>query len=60
MKKNVIKISAHALGMAFAAVAVWGLKVTKGIETPAEVAVAFGTIAAAVVSLLLPDDQEAE
>ena len=59
-KKQAVRLSAHGLGMAIAGVAVWALKVWGKAETPPEVAVAFGTIAAAVVSLLLPDEKEQE
>lgn len=57
---NVVKISVHALGMAVAGVAVWALRVWAHVETPAEVAVAFGTIAAAAVQVLIPNEKEAE
>ena len=55
---NVKKISVHAIGMSFAAVAVWLLNTYGGVAVPAEVAVAFGTIAAAVVSFFTPDSME--
>lgn len=55
---NVKKISAHAVGMAVAAVAVWSLGQFAAIMVPAEVSVAFGTLAAAAVSYLLPDEVE--
>lgn len=60
MNSNVVKISVHALGMALAGVAVWALRVWMKVETPAEVAVAFGTIAAAIVQLIIPNEKEAE
>lgn len=60
MNKKMVRLSAHGIGMAIAGVAVWALKVWGKVDTPPEVAVAFGTIAAAVVSLLLPDEREAE
>lgn len=55
---NVKKISAHAIGAALAAVTVWALGQFAKIMVPAEVSVAFGTIAAAGVSYLLPDEVE--
>lgn len=53
------KISAHAIGAALAAVAVWCINAWSGMEVPAEVAVAFGTIAAGIVSWIVPDEIEA-
>ena len=55
---NVKKISAHTVGMALAAVTVWGLNALGGVAVPAEVAVAFGTLASAGVSFMLPDEVE--
>jgi hypothetical protein len=55
---NVKKMSAHAIGMAIAGVAVWAIGAFAKIMVPAEVAVAFGTLAAAAVSLALPDEVE--
>lgn len=52
------KISVHAVGMAVAAVVVWVLGMWVAI--PAPIAVAFGTIAAAVVKWIVPDEMEAE
>lgn len=57
---NVKKISAHAVGMALSMLAVWAMNQFAMIVVPAEIAVAFGTIAATVVSLLLPDEMESE
>lgn len=54
------KISAHAVGMALAGVAVWALNAFAKVGVPPEVAVAFGTLAAAAVSLLVPDEKEAD
>ena len=54
------KVSAHVLGAALAGITVWATKQFGGVEVPAEVAVAFGTVAAVAVSLLLPDEMEAE
>lgn len=53
------KISAHAIGAALAAVLVWGINTWSGIQVPAEISVAFGTIAAGIVSWVIPDEIEA-
>ena len=52
------KISAHAVGASLAAIAVWAINTWSGVAVPAEVAVAFGTVAAVVVGLLTPDHLE--
>ena len=52
------KISAHAVGAALAAIVVWGLGTWAKVSVPPEVAVAFGTVAAVGVSLIVPDEQE--
>jgi hypothetical protein len=57
-QKDVIKISAHGVGAALAAVLVWALGAFAKVAVPAEVSVAFGTLAAAGVSYLLPDEVE--
>ena len=54
------KISAHAVGAALAAIIVWAINTWSGIAVPAEVAVAFGTVAAVAVSLVVPDALEGE
>lgn len=55
---NAKKYSAQAAGMALAAITVWVVKSWGGIDVPSEVAVAFGTVYAIVVSLLTPDSWE--
>lgn len=55
---NVKKISAHAIGAALAAVVVWALGQFAKVMVPAEVSVAFGTLAAGVVSYIIPDEVE--
>ena len=52
------KISAHVVGSAIAAIAVWAMNTWSGVVVPAEIAVAFGTIAAVAVSILTPDEWE--
>lgn len=52
------KISAHAVGAAIAAIVVWALQQYGKVAVPPEVAVAFGTVAAVVVSIVTPDDKE--
>lgn len=54
------KISAHAVGAALAAIVVWALGTWAKVNVPPEVAVAFGSVAAVLVSLLIPDAQEVE
>ena len=54
------KISVHTVGMALAAITIWALRAFGKIEVPAEIAVAFGTIVAVAVSILVPDDKEEE
>jgi hypothetical protein len=56
---NGTKVAAQAVGAALAGITVWALGVFAKILVPAEVAVAFGTIFSVVVSLLVPDSQEA-
>ena len=43
------KISAHGFGMAVAGIVVWAINTWGGVTVPAEVAVAFGTVAAWIV-----------
>ena len=52
------KLSAQAAGMALAAITVWAVKSWGGVDVPSEVAVAFGTVFAIVVSLVTPDAWE--
>jgi hypothetical protein len=54
------KISAHAVGAALAAIAVWAINTWSGIAVPAEIAVAFGTVAAVAVSFAVPDSLESD
>jgi len=54
------KISAHAVGAALAAIVVWAINTWSGVAVPAEIAVAFGTVAAVAVSFALPDEMEGE
>lgn len=54
------KISAHAVGAALAAISVWALNAFAKISVPPEIAVAFGTVAAVVVSIAVPDESEAD
>jgi hypothetical protein len=56
---NGTKVAAQAVGAALAGITVWALGAFAKITVPAEVAVAFGTIFSVVVSLLVPDSQEA-
>jgi hypothetical protein len=56
---NGTKVAAQAVGAALAGITVWALGAFAKITVPAEVAVAFGTIFSVVVSLLVPDAQEA-
>jgi hypothetical protein len=49
------KVSAHLLGAALAAILIWALRQFAKIEVPAEIAVAFGTVAAVAVVLVMPD-----
>lgn len=46
------RITAHGFGFALAAIVVWALGAFGGIAVPAEVAVAFGTVAAGIVEFL--------
>jgi hypothetical protein len=57
---NGTKIASQAVGAALAGITVWVLGQWAKIIVPAEVAVAFGTVFSVVVSLLVPDAQEAE
>jgi hypothetical protein len=54
------KISAQLVGAAAAVVTVWAINTWGGVAVPAEVAVAFGTIASVIVSWLTPDEMETE
>lgn len=53
------KFSAQVIGMALAGVLVWALNKYANAGIPSEIAVAFGTLAHAAVSKLIPDDEEA-
>jgi hypothetical protein len=54
------KVAAQAVGAALAGITVWVLGAFAKIMVPAEVAVAFGTLFSVTVSLLTPDEKEAE
>lgn len=54
------QISAQVVGMALAVIIVWMMRQFAKLDVPAEVAVAFGTVASVGVSLMVPDDKEAE
>jgi hypothetical protein len=54
------KVAAQAVGAALAGITVWALGSFAKVMVPAEVAVAFGTLFSVVVSLLTPDEKEAE
>jgi hypothetical protein len=52
------KVAAQAVGAALAGITVWALHSWTKVIVPAEIAVAFGTLYAVVVSLLVPDELE--
>lgn len=54
------KFSAHVCGGAVAAIVVWLINAFSGVTVPAEVAVAFGTVGAMAVGILMPDAMEAD
>jgi hypothetical protein len=54
------KVAAQAVGAALAGITVWALHSWTKVVVPAEVAVAFGTVFSVAVSLLVPDELEAE
>jgi hypothetical protein len=54
------KISAQVVGMALASIAVWSADAFGGVKVPAEIAVAVGTVVSVLVSIMTPDELEAE
>jgi hypothetical protein len=54
------KVVSQAVGAALAGITVWALGAFAKVMVPAEVAVAFGTLFSVAVSVLTPDDKEAE
>lgn len=54
------KISAQVVGMALGSIAVWAAGQFGGVLVPPEIAVAVGTVMSVGVSLITPDDKEAE
>lgn len=52
------KISAQIAGGALASIVVWLINAFSGVQVPAEVAVAFGTVFAIVVTLIVPGKME--
>jgi hypothetical protein len=54
------RIVPQVVGMALGSIAVWAADVFGGVKVPAEIAVAVGTVVSVVISVLTPDDMEAE
>lgn len=54
------KIVPQVVGMALASIAVWASDSFGGVKVPPEIAVAIGTVVSVAVSLITPDDLEAE